>query len=182
MIQKQEELKFLLHTYGIKLSWIADKLNFKVRTLSYLLNESPTFDEELYIKIKDLIEEYQLELNLFDGETDQILDLFDDAKLQIRIGERIRIFAKRKFGTLKGLADAMDISPQQLQQYISGKREPGSKALIKLLRLGCDINWLLGGREKAESFRLYKLESDFKKLQDSFKQIQNIVHKLETTF
>ncbi|MCF8260988.1 MAG: helix-turn-helix domain-containing protein [Melioribacteraceae bacterium] len=180
MLHKQEEIKFLLHTYGIKMSWLADKLGFKLQTLTYLLNESPNLDEDIYLKIKDVIEEYQLELDLFDSNGSELITLFDEDKIQLGIGERIRIFAKRKFGTLKGLADAMEISPQQLQQYISAKREPGSKILIKLLRLGCDINWLLGGTEKAESYRLYKLETDFKKFQDSIKQIISIVHKLET--
>lgn len=113
------------------------------------------------------------------NEYSEDLDLFNDEKLQFGLGERIRLFAKRKFGTLKKLADAMSISPQQLQQYISGKREPGSKVLIRLLKLGCDINWLLGGRESLESYKIFRLENELRKLQSSFQQITEVVQKTE---
>jgi transcriptional regulator with XRE-family HTH domain len=179
-MNKQEEIKYLIHTLGIKHSYIAEKLGIKTRTFTYLLNDSPQFDDELYKQVKEIIETYQFELNLFDDEDlPENLDLFSDDKIQLGIGERIRLFAKRKYGTLKKLADSMEISPQQLQQYISGKREPGSKILIKLLRLGCDINWLLGGRESIESYKIYKLENELRKLQSSFSQISNIVHKTD---
>ena len=177
---KQEEIKYLIHTLGIKQSMIAEKLGIKAHTLSFLLNESPQFDDELYKQIKEIIEDYQFELNLFEDENNENLDLFTDEKMQLGIGERMRWFAKQKFGTLKKLADAMRISPQQLQQYISGKREPGSKVLIRLLRLGCDVNWLLGGRESIESYKIFKLESELRKLQNSFQQITSVVQKVES--
>lgn len=175
-MSKQEEIKYLLHSLGIKHSLIAEKLGMKVQMLNYMLDESPQFDDDLYKKIKEIINNYQFELNLFE-EPDQNLDLFSDDKLNLGIGERIRIFAKRKYGTLKKLAEAMKISPQQLQQYTSGKREPGSKILTRLLRLGCDINWLLGGQESIESYKIYKLENELRKLQNSFSQISSIVQK-----
>ena len=177
---KQEEIKYLLHTLGIKQSMIAEKLGIKSQTLAFLLNESPQFDDELFKQIKDIIDDYQFELNLFESDGQDNLDLFTDEKMQLGIGERMRWFAKQKFGTLKKLADAMEISPQQLQQYISGKREPGSKILIKLLRLGCDVNWLLGGRESIESYKIFKLEGELRKLQSSFNQITTVVQKMET--
>lgn len=177
---KQEEIKYLIHTLGIKHNIIAEKLGMKVHTLLFLLNESPQFDDELYREIKTIIDEYQFELNLFDNEYSENLDLFTDEKIQTGIGERMRWFAKQKFGTLKRLADAMEISPQQLQQYISGKREPGSRMLGKLLRLGCDVNWLLGGRESLESYKIYKLENELRRLQSSFQQINSLVQKAET--
>ncbi len=177
---KQEELRYLLHTFGIKLNFVAEKLGMKVQTLTYLLDESPQFDDELYHQIKKIIEDYQFELNLFEvGDIDN-LDLFTDEKLQAGIGERMRLFAKRKYGTLKKLAEAMKISPQQLQQYISGKREPGTRILAKLLRLGCDVNWLLGGKESFESYKIYKLESELRRLQNSFTQISELTKKVES--
>ncbi len=175
---KQEEIKYLIHTYGIKLSYIAEKIGIKTQTLNYLLNEHHPFDDELYKKIKEIIDDYQFELNLFDDVYQEDLDLFNE-ETQFSIGERIRIFAKKKFGKLKKLADAMKISPQQLQQYISGKREPGAKILIKLLRLGCDINWLLGGKESIESYRIYKLETRLRELEEATEQISQIIKKLE---
>ncbi len=177
---KQEEIRYLVHTLGIKPGLIAEKLGMKVQTFSYLINESPQFDDDLYKQIKQIIDDYQFELNLFDNETSENLDLFSDDQIQFGIGERIRLFAKRKYGTLKKLAEAMKISPQQLQQYISGKREPGTRILVKLLRLGCDVNWLLGGKESIESYKIYKLENELRRLQSSFSQIASLVQKSET--
>ncbi|MCX7797433.1 MAG: helix-turn-helix domain-containing protein [Melioribacter sp.] len=175
---KQEEIKYLIQSYDIKLNYIAEKIGMKTQTLNYILNDQNLLDDELYKKIKEIIDNYQFELNLFDNAYDENLDLFSEEN-QFRIGERLRLFAKKKFGTLKKLAEAMDISPQQLQQYISGKREPGSKILIKLLKLGCDINWLLGGKESLESYKIYKLESKLKELQEATSQIAQIIKKLE---
>lgn len=175
---KQEEIKYLINTYGLKLNYIAEKIGIKTQTLNYLLNEQNPFDDELYKKIKEIIDNYQFELNLFNDTYEEDLDLFTEEN-QYRIGERLRLFAKKKFGTLKKLAEAMNISPQQLQQYISGKREPGSKILVKLLKLGCDINWLLGGKESFESYKVYKLESKLRELQEATSQIAQIIKKLE---
>jgi transcriptional regulator with XRE-family HTH domain len=179
-VTKQEEVKYLIHTLGIKLSMIAEKLDMKIQTLSYLLNESPQFDDDLYHQIKKIIDEYQFELNLFEDSHPDNLDLFTDEKLQMGVGERMRFFAKKKYGTLKKLADAMTIFPQQLQPYISGKREPGTRILARLLRLGCDVNWLLGGKESVESYKIYKLETELRKLQSSFSQIAELTKKVES--
>lgn len=173
----QEEVKYLLRLYGIRQNWLAHQIGVKPQTLSYMLNESKKIDPDLLKLIKDVINSYQYEQELFSNRFDDNYDLFDDEKLRIGIGGRIRIFAKRKYGTLKKLANAMDISPQQLQQYISGKREPGSRILIKLLKLGCDINWLLSGTESLESFKIDKLEREFRKFQDALSHISSLVKK-----
>ncbi len=173
----QEEIKFLIQNHGIKQNWLAKKLGVKPQTLSYLLNESPKFDDHLYKSIKDILDNNEGELDFFNGVNEPNLDLFADEKLRIGIGGRIRFFAKRKYGTLKKLAEAMEISPQQLHQYISGKREPGSKILLKLLKLGCDINWLLSGSESLESFKIDKLERELNKLQENLNHISSIVKK-----
>lgn len=178
---RQEEIKYLLHTFGIKQSWLAEKLGLNNQTLTYLLNDAPLLDDDLFNKIKNILDDYQFDLALFNDENEpkETLDLFEDGKLQIIMGERIRIFAKRKYGTLKKLAEEMHISPQQLQQYISGKREPGSKILAKLLRLGCDINWLLGGKESMEAYRTYILEAELRKLQSAIDQVSHIIKRVE---
>ncbi len=174
---KQEEIKLLIRSYGIKQTWLAEKLGIKNQTLTYLLNESDKFDDELYDAIKEHLGKYQYDLGFYDdNKPAQDLELFDEHQLKKGIGERIRIFAKRKYNTLKNLAEAMGISPQQLQQYISGNREPGSRILIKFLRLGCDINWLLGGSESFESYRIYKLETEIRKLQGALSQVQHTVN------
>ncbi len=178
---KQEEIKYLIHTLGVRPSWIAEKIGMKLQLLNYLLHESTTFDDDLYIQIKEAIESYQFELHLFEDEFAETFTLFNNERLHLGLGERVRFFALKKYGTLKKLAEAMEITPQQLQQYISGKREPGTRILVKMLRLGCDLNWLLGGKESLESYKIYKLESELKKLQHTLGQITTLVQKGEVT-
>ncbi|MDA3861745.1 MAG: helix-turn-helix transcriptional regulator [Melioribacteraceae bacterium] len=174
-MNKREEIKHRLYSLGISLQWLADKLQLKAQQLSYLLENDSTFDDELYTAINNAIESYQFELSFNIESTDDNPNLFDEEKLKNGIGERIRIFAKRKYNTLKGLAVALDISPQQLQQYITNNREPGSKILIKFMKVGCDINWLLGSAESIESYRIYKLESELRELQSKLSKISHII-------
>lgn len=178
-MSKQQELEQLIKSHGIKESWLAEKLGLKLTTFKFLLYESDKFDDELYEQVKQAIEDYQYDLNLYTEDKSGDMDLFSDKDLRIGIGHRIRTFAKRKYGTLKRLAEGMEISPQQLQQYISGKREPGSRILLKLLRLGCDINWLLGGSETPESYKIYKLESELRKMHEGYAEIEAVVKKIE---
>lgn len=63
------------------------------------------------------------------------------------IGERLRQFAKDKFRTIRALAEALNMSEENLSQYIKGKSAPGAPLLIKLAEKGCDIQWLLTGVE-----------------------------------
>ena len=179
---KQKEIKFLLQTFGIKQSWLAEKLGLKKQTLTYLLNEDSVLDDILYQQIKDIIKDYQLEFDFFYKSLTDDLDLFSEDNLPSGIGTRIRLFAKRKYKTLKALADALEISPQQLQQYTSGRREPGTKIMIKLLKAGCDINWLLGGAGTQEPYRTYQIESELKKLKDSVNQIKSILEHIESHY
>lgn len=177
-MSKQEEIKLLIQTHGIRLNWLAEELNLKSSTLSYLLEESKNFDDDLYENIKAIIENYQFELSLYESDVESDLSLFNEEQLNLSIGQRMRIFAKRKYGTLKSLADIMEISPQQLQQYLSGKREPGAKILLKLMKAGCDINWILGGEEKTEDYRIAKLENELKKYRLTLDSITHSINKL----
>ena len=177
-MSKQEEIKLLIQTHGIRLNWLAEELNLKSSTLSYLLEESKNFDDDLYENIKAIIENYQFELSLYESDVESDLSLFNEEQLNLSIGQRMRIFAKRKYGTLKSLADIMEISPQQLQQYLSGKREPGAKILLKLMKAGCDINWILGEEKKTEDYRIAKLENELKKYRLTLDSITHSINKL----
>lgn len=177
-MKRQEEIKNLLTSLGLSRAWLADKLGLRTRTLEYLLNESPNLEDDLYNQIQEIIDSYQYELEFNKDSDSEALDLFEDEKLTTGIGIRIRIFAKRKYGTLKELANALEISPQQLHQYVSGSREPGAKILAKFLRIGCDINWLLGGMETEHSSN-FKLEAEVKRLKDAVAQISEVVKKVE---
>jgi transcriptional regulator with XRE-family HTH domain len=174
-MSKLNEIKHKINSLGISQAWLSKKLQITPNQLKYFLESDEHFDDDLFEAIGNAIESYQFELSFsFDNISDE-LNLFDEEKLSNGIGERIRIFSKRKYGTLKALSDALDISPQQLQQYISKNREPGSKILIKFMKAGCDINWLLGGSESVESYRIFKLESELRELKGKLKKISSII-------
>jgi transcriptional regulator with XRE-family HTH domain len=173
-MQKRIEIKHRLSALGISIQWLADKLQIKQQQLVYFLEDDLVFDNELYKAITEAIDSYQFELD-FDFSIKEP-DLFDEDKIKNGIGERIRIFAKRKYNTLKGLATVLEISPQQLQQYITNNREPGAKILFRFLKAGCDINWLLGSSESIESYKIYKLENEVKELQNKLSKISHIVN------
>lgn len=177
-MDRRQEILTLIKTLGISINHLAGQLGLKTHTLNYLLHDSSALDDDLYAQIKEALDNYQYELRLFDNDEEDTLDLFDEDEQHQFMGERIRLFARRKFGTLKKLADAMEISPQQLQQYISGKREPGSRILMKFLKLGCDLNWLLGGRESNESYRIQKLEARIKELTKGLEETSEKINKL----
>lgn len=50
--------------------------------------------------------------------------------------EDLRDFAKKRFSTIKNMADAMGISPPQLHAYLSGKRNFGASFREKLAGIG----------------------------------------------
>jgi len=95
-MNKREEINHRLNSLNINLNWIAAKLEIKSQTLSYLLESDDSFDDELYNSISEAIESYQYELDFSKSHHPIELDLFDEEKLKDGIGERIRIFAKRK--------------------------------------------------------------------------------------
>jgi len=83
-----------------------------------------------------------------------------------QIAQRLQLFGKGLFGAEHGwrtrFAKALGISPQQLNDYLTGRRLPGNKMQTRLRLLHCDIHWLMTGEtqkhlnEKFESFILRK--------------------------
>lgn len=63
------------------------------------------------------------------------------------LGEKIKIFGQKQFGSVTGLAGALGMSMQTLSHYVNDHSLPGTKILQKLLNLGCDLNWLLGDQQ-----------------------------------
>ncbi len=100
------------------------------------------------------------------------------------IGEKIRIFAEKKGFSLTLLAKSLDMKPQGLQVYLSGKSLPGSEILKKLQDLGCDINWLLSDDDKPPpetpellSKKIQELEEENQRLRDSISQLALLFEK-----
>lgn len=64
------------------------------------------------------------------------------------IGRRLREFANNNFTSIAELAKELGMQRQQLYGYFGGDSYPGGEILIKLGKLGCDLNWLLLGEPK----------------------------------
>lgn len=61
------------------------------------------------------------------------------------IGSRLKSYAKARCGSIKRLAEELEMRPDNLQKYASGRNEPGSKLLQQLAAHGCNVHWLLTG-------------------------------------
>lgn len=68
------------------------------------------------------------------------------------VAQNLRLFGYKKFGTMKQFAEALDMNPSTLYSgYLNGRSLPGPVLLVKLINLGCNINWLLTSRESMYS-------------------------------
>lgn len=68
----------------------------------------------------------------------------------MRIGERIRAFGQLLFDGQKGwgkmFAQAMGVKPPTLHPYFRNEKKPGGLVLERLIKLGCNADWLLTGK------------------------------------
>ena len=76
-------------------------------------------------------------------------------KTREEVGDRLREFATR-FGGPTALAREIDISPQAITEYLSGRRVPGNKMQARLRELGCDTAWLITGQTTDDINREYE--------------------------
>lgn len=89
------------------------------------------------------------------------------------VAKNLRLFGYKKFGTMKKFAQALNMNPSTLYSgYLNGRSLPGPVLLVKLLNLGCNINWLLTGREtpiqgEEEKEYIAGLEKELNMLKDS---------------
>ncbi|MFH0735873.1 MAG: helix-turn-helix transcriptional regulator [bacterium] len=176
-MNKNKDILNIIEASGISIKTLAEKLGANYTSLNFLLADPNKITDVLKDQIDSIIEEYQSDLNLFKDQDVEENGLFVDSEFQKILGERIKYFAKQKFSTLKELASALNISPQQLHQYTSGKREPGCKILSKLLEIGCDINWLLSGSKISESYQILTLENEIKTLKITLGEISKLIKK-----
>jgi len=65
--------------------------------------------------------------------------------------ERLRLFAKEKFNTIAELERAMGKNKGYLLSYLNGRSMLGGETLKQLSELGCDINWLLTGKNSVSA-------------------------------
>mgnify|MGYP001568720251 CR=1 FL=1 len=105
------------------------------------------------------------------------------------MGDRIRKFGLEKFGSIKEFAEAMGMSPSNLQAYLQDRREPGTPILKRLIELGCDMDWLFTGENnndkrlkiiEEQSQQIKELEKENRILRESIGRISSITEELKT--
>ena len=64
---------------------------------------------------------------------------------KVEIGRRLREFGQGRYPSMSAFAEALGVSPSQINNYLSGRRTPGNKMQSRLRDLGCNIEWLMTG-------------------------------------
>jgi transcriptional regulator with XRE-family HTH domain len=106
------------------------------------------------------------------------------------LGSKLRTFAEKEYGSFKAFAQALGIKQPNLTAYLNNKNMPGGDMLMKLHKLGCDINWLLSeteeemnlvkepgaayGGEESDWEKIRRLEAEVKELRKKLGMIQKI--------
>lgn len=67
------------------------------------------------------------------------------------LSQKLRTFCESK-GSVRNVAEVLQITPQQLQKYVRGAQKPGADILAGLQRQGCNIDWLLDDEKPLGSF------------------------------
>lgn len=61
------------------------------------------------------------------------------------VGERLRIWAYERYGSVSALCRALGKVTSYLNPYLAGRSAPGAVLLHQLEQLGCNTDWLLTG-------------------------------------
>ncbi len=97
---------------------------------------------------------------------------------KLAFANRLRQFIISKNWKNKDLAEALGISQSSLQSnYLSGNSIPGAEILFNLEELGCDIIWLISGKDS----RVLELEKRNKELELQVKDRDARIEKLHIT-
>jgi len=64
--------------------------------------------------------------------------------LEEEFGKKIILIAKEKFGSQKKMAEALNLSPSNISEWISGKRKPSFEVLKELcIKAEISLDWLV---------------------------------------
>jgi len=81
--------------------------------------------------------------------------------IEVYMGQRLKNFGYRKFKTMHKFAEALEIKLPTLYTYINGQALPGARSLAKILKLGCNIEWLVADSEETAYIpHEYQLQKD----------------------
>lgn len=114
---------------------------------------------------------------------------------KIAVGKRIKEFVIQKYGKLKPLIDEMGMGYASFHStYIKGRSLPGAKIISKLIKLGCDIDWLLHGegepvnkvaensiKYQATNKEVTQLKEENKRLKEKLAGIQKLLDDINST-
>lgn len=96
------------------------------------------------------------------------------------IGLRIKEFGERNFTSMAEFSRQLGMKTrQELYTYIHGRSIPGGDLLSKMSELGCDINWLLTGKEPAASQVKEPSLSYSAAIDERFKKLEERINHLE---
>ena len=74
-----------------------------------------------------------------------------------QISDRLAKFVNAVSPTQVDFVKRIGITPQALQKYLKSGRQPMPDFLIKLIELGCNVNWLLTGKgDMIAEYKLFK--------------------------
>jgi transcriptional regulator with XRE-family HTH domain len=80
------------------------------------------------------------------------------------VAKRLTEFGEERFGSDHGakakFAEALEISPQQLQNLLRGRSGVGARTQERLRALGCDIEWLMTGKDSQTKKELAQFVRD----------------------
>jgi len=91
----------------------------------------------------------------------------------LSIGERLEIF-RESIGvkTRKEFASLIDMKPASYQTYYNDVSVPGGKILIRLAKLGADINHILTGEGAVDREAEARINAKFEKLDNVIKDLK----------
>jgi len=89
------------------------------------------------------------------------------------MNKRLKLVIENKFkGKNTLFSEAIGISPQHLQAYLTGRSNPGSEKIEKIGKLGVNIHWLVTGEGEME---FQKPENEIIELKEENKKLRAIV-------
>lgn len=94
-------------------------------------------------------------------------------------GEKLKEFAIKNFGGIKQLADNLGMADTALHRYINGSVSPSKDFFIKMRKLGCDLNWLLGEEINSSCSSIAPtIYNELDKLRKENKNLTNLLKKI----
>ena len=105
--------------------------------------------------------------------------------ISIDFGSKLKHFAKNNYGSIKELAEKMDMHPNSLSRYIGGGNNPGLLVLIKLAKAGCDMNWLFEEAKEENNLMVaeekagyYSRDKEIEKLRKRIEELEGMLNAI----